>query len=161
VNPYSRSHVSDSVLPRDLAASAAGEDGATATFLADLAEFDARKLYLPAGYPSMYAYCIGELRRTEQTTYKRIRVARTALRFPAIFMAIADGRLDLTSIILLAPHLTEETAEKLLAAAVHKTRSEIVQLLAQRFPRLDVPARVQAPPTGVLTAHGTTVPGDS
>ena len=31
---------------------------ATADLLACMAEIDARKLYLPAGFPSMYAYCV-------------------------------------------------------------------------------------------------------
>jgi 5-methylcytosine-specific restriction endonuclease McrA len=44
----------------------------------------------------------------------------------------------------LAPYLTTETADALLAAAAHRTKSEIEQLLAQRFPRADVPTRVQA-----------------
>ena len=33
--------------------------------LADIAEFDARKLYRPAGYSSMFAYCVGSLHRSE------------------------------------------------------------------------------------------------
>jgi hypothetical protein len=47
---------------------------------------------------------------------------------------------------VLAPHLTEETAAELLAAAVLKTRSEIEQLLAQRFPGSEMLALVEAIP---------------
>ena len=44
---------------------------------------------------------------------------------------------------LLAPFLTEATAADLLEAATDKTKAEIEQLIAERYPRPDVPARVQ------------------
>jgi len=140
---YTLTHLSDTVLLRDLAALVAQDRTTTAGLLAHVAEVDARRLYLPAGYPSMYAYCVGELRLSEQGAFKRIRVARTARQFPAIFVGLAEGRLNMSTVVLLAPHLTEETADELLSASAHKSQSEMEQLLAQRFPRPDVPARVQ------------------
>lgn len=71
-----RGYLSDQVLLRDLKASLGQERGATAALPAHLVEFDARKLYLPAAYPSMYANCVGELRMSEQAALKRIRAAR-------------------------------------------------------------------------------------
>jgi 5-methylcytosine-specific restriction endonuclease McrA len=44
---------------------------------------------------------------------------------------------------MLAPRLTSETADELIAAAAHKSKSEIAQLLAERFPRPDVPAVIR------------------
>src|SRR5436309_7905194 len=90
---YSLSHLSDSALLRDLATLVAHDRATTARLLAHLAEVDERRLYLPAAYPSIYAYCVGELRLCEQAAFKRIRAARTARRFPAIFAALAEGRL--------------------------------------------------------------------
>src|SRR5439155_10587533 len=131
---YSRSHLSDPVLLRDLATHLTQERGATAEVLADLAEVDARKLYVPAGHPSMYSYCVRELGLSEDAAYKRIQAARAAHEFPALFTALTDGRLHLTGVRLLAPHLTTENADELLAAAAHRTKAEIEQLLAARFP---------------------------
>jgi len=91
----------------------------------------------------MHAYCVHALRLSEEAAFKRMRAARTARRFPVIFTAIAEGRLNLNSVILLAPHLTDESAGELLAAATHKTRSEIENLLARRFPQPDLPLIVQ------------------
>jgi len=141
---YSLSHVPDHVLLRDLAAVVARDRAITADLLAHLGEVDARKLYLPAAYPSMFAYCVGELRLSEDAAAKRLRAARTARRCPGVLAALADGRLHLGAIVLLAPHLTPETEAELLAAATHKSKSEIEQLLAERFPCLDVPATVDA-----------------
>ena len=54
---YSLTHLSDPVLDRGLPAAVAQERTGTADVLAYLAEFDARKRYLPAGYPSMFLLC--------------------------------------------------------------------------------------------------------
>jgi len=127
--------------------------------LADLAEVDARKLYLPAGYPSMFAYCLGELRLCEQAALKRIQAARAGRRFPAIFDAVAEGRLHLSGVVLLAPYLSEATAGELLGACAHKSKSEIERLLAERFPKSDVLAWTEPTPSPPLAPSGQQVPG--
>src|SRR5262245_6582671 len=68
---YSLTHLSDGALLRDMAALVAQDRTTTAALLAHLAEVDARKLYLPAAYPSMFAYCVGELRLSEEAAFKR------------------------------------------------------------------------------------------
>ena len=146
---YSLSHLSDQDLLRGLVSFVAGERAATAMALAHIAEVEERRLYVPAGFPSMFLYCVHELHLSEESAFKRIRAARTARQFPAIFDALAEGRLHLSAVLMLAPYLTPQNADELLAAATHKTRAEIEPLLAQRFPRPDLPARVQviSPPT--------------
>ena len=171
---YSLSHLSDASLLRDLDALLARERTATAAVLAHIVEVDARRLYLPAGYPSMYEYCVERLRLSEDVACNRIRAGRAARRFPAIFEALAQGRLHLSAVVLLAPHLSPENADELLAAAAHQTKAEIEQLVARRFPKPDVPARLEAiapppwlasateplsPPVGALAFTDPSVPG--
>jgi 5-methylcytosine-specific restriction endonuclease McrA len=141
---YSLTHLSDPALLRDLAVLVARDRTTTAELLAHLAEVDARRLYLPAAYPSMYAWCVGVLRLSEESAFKRIHAARAARRFPAIFPMLADGRLHLSGVILLAPHLAPDNADSLLAAASQQTKAGIERLLAERFPRPDVPTLVLA-----------------
>jgi len=148
---YSCSNLSNRVLLREFASLISHDRGTTAMLLAYLAEVDKRKLYLPAGYPSMYLYCVREFRMSEDVAFKRIRAARKARQFPAIFHALADGRLHLSAVVLLAPYLKPGNADDLLAAAVLKTRAEIELLLAQRFPRPDMPTMVQATATPVAS----------
>jgi hypothetical protein len=147
MSPYSRVQFSDSVLLERAAINAARDHAHSAELLADLAEIDARKLYLPEACPSMLVYCVRELRYSEDEALKRIRVARVARVFPSIFDSVADGRLSLTAVVQLAPHLTSETtpaiAEDLIAAAAHKSKSEIQVMLAERFPRPDAPTRLE------------------
>jgi hypothetical protein len=107
-------------------------------------------------YPSLFAYCVAELRLSEDAAYNRIKAARTAWRFPVIFEAVADGRLNLTSVLLLKPHLTETTAQDLLPAAMGRSKSDIEKLLAERYPRMDVPsfvAQIAAAPVAGLIHH--------
>ena len=59
---------------------------------------------------------------------------------------LADGRLHLTGIAKLAPHLTRENRDRLLARAIHKSKREIEELVAELAPRPDVPARVRKLP---------------
>jgi hypothetical protein len=91
----------------------------------------------------MFGYCVRVLHMSEDTAFKRIRAARAARQFPAIFEAVADGRLHLTAVVFLAPHLTVDNADELLAGASHKTKAEIEWMLAERFPRPDLPERVE------------------
>ena len=102
-----------------------------------------RKLYLPAGYSSMFAYSVHERHMSEDEAFLRIGAARAARAFPAIFDAIAEGRLHLTAVVLLRPHLTPANAAELLAAAEHQSKAEIQLQIARRFPRPDVPTRLE------------------
>ena len=90
---YSLAHLGDAALLRDLSDLVVRDRSNTALLLAHIAEVDARRLYLPAAYSSMHAYCMGELKLSEYGAHKRIRAARAAREFPALFHAIADGRI--------------------------------------------------------------------
>jgi 5-methylcytosine-specific restriction endonuclease McrA len=135
---YSLSHLSDGALLCSFTAVVARARGTTAELLAHIAEVDERKLYLPAGYPSMFSYCVTEFRFSEDEACKRIAAARAARRFPAIFDAIAEGRMNLSGVVMLAPHLTPQNAGELLAEASGKRNFEIEELIARRYPRTEL-----------------------
>jgi len=125
--------LSDDALIRKLTVVTSHERCSTTVVVACIAEFDRRRLYLEAGCPSMFDYCVTVLRLSEDAAYKRIRAARAAREFPAVLAMLADGRLNLSVVVLLAPHLTGENAGELLGAAALKRRAEVEQMLAQRF----------------------------
>ena len=135
-------HVSDETLLADLAALVETDRRTTAALLAHLGEVDERKLYLPAACSSMHTYCVRVLNLAEEVAFKRIRAARIARRFPVIFDAITDGRLHVSGVVLLAPHLTEENVDEVLAAASHRTKTELEELVARLAPRPDLPERM-------------------
>ena len=143
----SLAHLSDAVLRHELIAAVARDRITTAELLAHIAEFDARKLYVPEGYSSMHAYCVEELHLSEDAAAKRIQAARAARRFPDLLAALAEGRLHLSGVWLLAPHLTPENVNDLIEASSHRRKAEIEQLLARQFPVPEVKATVR--PLGV------------
>ncbi|MBK7369293.1 MAG: HNH endonuclease [Candidatus Eisenbacteria bacterium] len=100
--------------------------------LALLALIDSRRDFRAAGYSCMKTYCEQHLRMTPDRASKRLQAARTAVRFTTIFDFLSDGRLTLGAVVALAPHLKVENSEQLLAAAAHKTRAEILQLVVAR-----------------------------
>ena len=118
----------------------------TAQILAHIAEVDRRKLHCGKACPSMFAYCVEVLGLSEAAAYKRIGAARAARKYPVIFEMVADGRLHLSAIKCLIPHLQADNHAALLEAASHKSTREIERMLAERFPQPDVPASVRKLP---------------
>ncbi|MEQ1834608.1 MAG: HNH endonuclease [Candidatus Eisenbacteria bacterium] len=136
VGRYSLRSLPTPLLVRQLDALAAQELATDADVLAHLAELEVREEFLRLGYDSMQDYCMRRLRMSEDRANKRIRVCRTALTFPVIFEMIADGRLNVGSVLVLAAHLTEANAAGLLDEAANLTRVELEFMLARRFPRV-------------------------
>lgn len=132
---YSLDHVAAPVLRHEMFALDQQVRGGTALLLAHIGSYDARKLYVPEAYPTMRAFLVGEMKLTEDRASKRIQAARTARDFPVIFEMLADGRLHLTAVVLLSPHLKPENAEELLAAAAGKSARQIVEYLEARVAR--------------------------
>lgn len=156
---YSLTHLSDSTLLEDLASLVRRDRTTTAALLAHIAEFDTRKLYVPAGFPSMHAYCVEELHLSEDAAAKRIQAGRAARRFPILFGALASGELHLAAIVLLAPHLSDSNIGELVEVARHKSKTEIAESLAGRFPRPELPAIVRSIPAATLQLSSQHAPG--
>jgi hypothetical protein len=125
---------------------AARERNATAQLVAHLAELDTRDVYLRAGYGSLFAYCREVLALSEHEAYNRIEVARAARRFPVLLDLLAAGSVNLTTVRLLAPHLTLENHREVLESAGGKRRTEVEELVARLFPRPDTPSSIRKLP---------------
>jgi len=141
------SHLSDADLVAEVKSLAGRERAATGHLTGHLAELDARRLYLGAGFSSLFTYCMEVLRLSEAEAYNRIEAARAARRFPVILDRLAEGSLNITTIRVLASCLTGDNHLELLAAASGKSRREVEELLAQRFPQPDVASSVRKLPT--------------
>jgi len=138
--------LSDAALLAETARAAVIERRSTSDLLALLAELDTRKLYLGQGYPSLFAYCTQALHLSEPSAYTRITAARAARRFPVIVTLLADGDVTLTTVTLLAAHLTDENHDALLAAARHKSKREVERLVASIDPQPDVTSSLRRAP---------------
>jgi hypothetical protein len=122
-------------------------NGLTAQVLAHWVELDERKLHLQLGFSSLFAYCVEGLGMSEGTAGRRVTAARVCRRFPDAFERVARGELHLCALCALAPHLNEQNATELFEASKGKTRRQIEELLAVRFPRPDVREQIRRLPT--------------
>jgi hypothetical protein len=123
------------------------EREATASVIAHLAELDARQLYLAEGYSSLFAYCTQELSLSESAAFRRIVAARTIRRFPGILEMLEQGWVNLTTVRLLADHLTEENHQEVLDAARLKSKRQVEELIARLHPLPPVPSIIRKLPT--------------
>src|SRR5262245_3320720 len=132
--------IADDELLRRLGALVGESRSVEHDLVAHIAEVDARKLYAREASSSMHVYCTNVLHLSGAEAYLRIAAARASLKHPILLTMLADGRLNLTAVGLLAPHLTAGNRDALLARAVHQSKRRIQRLVAEVAPRPDVPA---------------------
>src|SRR6187402_3872314 len=118
----------------------------TARVLAHLVELEERLLHLELGFSSLFAYCVEALGMSEGSAGRRVTAVRVCRRFPEAFERVARGQLHLCALCALAPHLSPENAAKLFEACRGKTRRQIDESLAARFPRPDVREQIRRLP---------------
>jgi hypothetical protein len=127
--------ISDAVLQEGLKELLTKGARTEARIVAHLAEVDARKLHLAMGASSLFDYCLSRLELSNNEAFHRITAARLARRFPVIFELLERRDVHLTAVCLLRDYLTTENHAELLRDVSHKTKTEIEELLAQRFPQ--------------------------
>jgi hypothetical protein len=138
---------SDAHLLRHVQQLAADERTVTARLIAALAELDGRRLYLAAGCSSLFTYCTQVLRLSEHAAYGRIEAARAVRRYPLVLTLLGDGEITLTTVTLLAAHLTPENHHEVLDAARGKSRRDVERLVATLQPRPTVRSWVRKLPS--------------
>jgi hypothetical protein len=151
-------HLSDADLVAEVKRLARCERETTMRLIIHLAEFDARGLYLAAGFSSLFSYCTEVLRLSEQEAYNRIQAARAARKYPIIFDLLGEAALNLPTVRLLAPHLTSDNHQELLTAARGRSKRGVEELLARRFPQPAVPSSVRKLPAAKTIAPTPAAP---
>ena len=120
-NEHDLKKISDDDLLRRLSELLKNSRAVEAEIVAHLAEVDERRLYAPYA-SSLFAYSTQVLHMSEYEALLRMRVARASRKHPVLLEMLADGRLHLSGIDKLAPLLTEENREAVLARAVHQSK---------------------------------------
>jgi hypothetical protein len=105
-------------------------------FLLHLEEFDRRQAFLPAGFGSLWDYCLKSLHLREGAAGRRIGAMRVLRRFPALEVPLRDGRLCLSTASLLGPVLTDANLEEMVSRAAFLTKAEVDHLVASVRPRV-------------------------
>jgi 5-methylcytosine-specific restriction endonuclease McrA len=153
--------LSDDELLRGLAHLVGQSRRVEADLVAHIAEVETRRLYAREASPSMFVYCTNVLHLSEAEAYLRITAARAAREHPPLLAMLADGRLHLSGIAKLTPHLTRENRDSLLSRSAHKSKRQIEELVSELAPQPDVPGvirKLPGRPTLALASDPVEVP---
>lgn len=115
-----------------------------------LAEVRRRDIAIKCGYNSLYDYCRRELRWSESESARRIQAAKAARDFPVLYPLLWCGRLTLSTVSILAPHLRADNHRALIKKALGKSLREVEALVADFSPRRETHERIR--PLGTAAA---------
>lgn len=132
-----------------------------ASVLRHLSEFDRRRLAVGRGFPSLFDYCVIELKYAQGEAARRIQSARAAAKYPVLYKAVERGFISLTVVSILAPHLKWNNYRKLIRASKGLSTREVEALVGSLNPVAAAPAEririltvapppVQVPPADEL-----------
>src|SRR3972149_9225174 len=97
--------ISDDELLRRLAELWRHSRRVEADLVAHIGEVDDRRLFAREACSSMFTYATEVLHLSEHEAYLRITAARASRKYPMLLSMLGDGRLHLSGIGKLVPHL--------------------------------------------------------
>lgn len=101
------SHLTDKTLLEDVKKLSLQDRKLDIEILYHLAEIDRRKLFSSLKYPSLYEYCIKELKFSEGSTHRRIVAARVLHEIPEVEEKLISGALNLMNVSLAVKFMKE------------------------------------------------------
>jgi hypothetical protein len=137
------SELPDNILIKNLEALVVTENETSVTILLHLAEVDSRKLYLPLGFSSLFAYSRSKLKYAETAALKRIACARVVVKFPKLIDLLLSKELNLTNLSTMAGILTEGNLDEVLKACVGRSGREGKEYISRFKPVAEVKERVR------------------
>src|SRR5688572_10701751 len=122
--------LSDDEIEASLKRLVAKERECTADVLRHLAAMTERRIAEDRAYPSLFMYCVEELGYSEGPAYRRVQASKAAAKFKRIYGLLSQGKLTLTAVSMLAPHLTKENHADLLKRACGLRKKALEKLVA-------------------------------
>lgn len=129
------------------------ERAITIQLLHHLNEIERRKLYLEMGCGSLFAYCTRHLQYSASSACRRIDAARCIRDYPTVLSFLESGELDLGTVCLIRPVLTEENCEEILARVRGRSYRQVKRVAAEYGPVV-VAAKDSFEPVRVLASAG-------
>ena len=122
-------------LARSLEHAVGRERREVAVVIAHLSVLTERKGHLELGYPNVFTYCVEYLGLSRGTVWHRLQVANVARRFPQVLEALFRAEISLSVAGLLAPKLTAENVDELLARSLGRSKRQVEELLVEFSPK--------------------------
>jgi len=111
------------------------ERGLLVEFLRYLAEIERRGAALEMGFSSSFVFCTEYLGLTKGSAYRRTKGAKLLGRFPLAAEYLTDGRLSLTTFVLLEDVLDDGDGRVVLDRAAGKSEDDVKLLVASMRPQ--------------------------
>ncbi|UPT75160.1 MAG: HNH endonuclease [Elusimicrobiota bacterium] len=106
----------------------------TVDILKHLAELDLRRAAEKRGFPSLFEYCVRDLRYPHGAAARLIHTTRAAAKFPVLYRVVERGLLSVSTVSILAPHLKWNNHRKLIREASGRSARDIEALVARLTP---------------------------
>ena len=140
-NKIKLNKISDEQLTKSLENLCQNEQQVLSQILQHLCEIQRRSLVLKMGWPSLFEYCVKQLKFSESCAYKRILIAKYIGVYPQILHLLESGQTHLSNLVLVVAHLNVQNSRELFAASCKLRRRELEIFLAQKFPKNPVRVR--------------------
>lgn len=134
--------LSESALLNETKALVSEERNLTAKILEYLKEIDCRKSYIPLGYASLHAFCVGYLGYEDHQAFRRISACRLLRDLPQIQDRIESGSLSLTAVTKAQTYFRQSKVEsndqklEVLKSLEGKSTRECEKVLIELNPKL-------------------------
>ncbi|MEK7790755.1 MAG: HNH endonuclease signature motif containing protein, partial [Deltaproteobacteria bacterium] len=92
-----------------------------------------RRLYAKEGYSSLFNYLRERFHYSESSAYRRIQAAKMTLIFPEVLGLIEKGKVNLTTLSLIEPHVSKENVGAIVAQVIAKSKRETEAILDSQF----------------------------
>ena len=106
-----------------------------------MADFDRQRLWVQPGHASVFYYLHQDLKLSKGAAHWRRVAAQLIQKFPEMFQPFRDGRLCLTTIVVLAKVLTVKNSLEVLPRYFHLSRREAAEVSAANRPVEQPPLR--------------------
>jgi hypothetical protein len=115
------------------------ERATTIRILHHLNEIARRKLFLELGYGSLHDYCVRGLQYSSSSACRRICAARCIREFPRVLPLLETGEMDLGTVCLIEPVLTEDNCEVVL----HRVRGRSYRVVKRVVSEYGAPVMIE------------------
>jgi hypothetical protein len=140
-------YLTDEELDHSAEEVAAHEKLEGARLIAHINEIRRRKYHLKLKCSSIFEYCVKRLNLSEGEVYRKTQVAEASDKYPQLLEALFANRLHLTAASLLAPHLTDDNVESLIAMAQGKSKRDLEKSLVVLAPKRTFRSSVRKQPS--------------
>jgi len=121
--------------------------------IAHLAEIQDRKAHIDLGFPSMFAYCEGQLKLDPGIIWQRLQVAAKCRAFPELLVALYEGNITLSVAGKICAHLTAENVVKILQDCMGKSSRAVDEYLTSLKPKPVFQSSVRKQPMTLFAAE--------